>query len=162
MRSIKAGVNFRKSLSLGVSYNWLKTDIVQPVSLAGKEELAVVRLRYIAPFAEYTFYRNGTWEATVPVQIGIGKSFLQVGEGSNSMRLARNSVVLYEPSMALEYKVLNVLGLGAGVGYRLMLKNNHEIEQRFTSPTYVLRIRLIFDEIYKISKKKYNSRNGEK
>jgi hypothetical protein len=35
------------------------------------------------------------------------------------------------------------------VGYRIMLKNNRDIEQQFTSPIYALRVRLIFDEIYR-------------
>jgi hypothetical protein len=38
--------------------------------------------------------------------------------------------------------------VGAGFGYRIMLKNNRDIEQQFTSPVYALRLRLIFDELY--------------
>jgi hypothetical protein len=30
-----------------------------------------------------------------------------------------------------------------------MLKNNRDIQQQFTSPVYALRVRLIFDEVYK-------------
>jgi hypothetical protein len=51
--------------------------------------------------------------------------------------------------MAFEYKIMKVLGVGVGLGYRIMLKNNRGIEQQFTSPVYALRVRLIFDELYR-------------
>jgi hypothetical protein len=44
---------------------------------------------------------------------------------------------------------MKVLGVGVGLGYRIMLKNNRGIEQQFTSPVYALRVRLIFDELYR-------------
>jgi hypothetical protein len=60
--------------------------------------------------------------------------------------------------MNLEYKILNLVGVGAGLGYRIMLKNNSEIDHSFTSPIYVIRFRLIFDEIYKQAKTWYDKK----
>jgi hypothetical protein len=81
--------------------------------------------------------------------LGVGNSFLQY-EGAEGLRvISKSRVVLYEPAMAFEYKILKVLGVGVGFGYRIMLKNNRSIEQQFTSPVYALRVRLIFDELYR-------------
>lgn len=149
VQGIKAGVTFRKTLTLGLGYSWLDTDIkerIGPGDIGGEGQL---KMRYISAFAEYTFYRKGPWEATIPVQIGFGKSFLQVKESSTKKTIDANPVILYEPIMTFEYKVLNIIGLGAGVGYRIMLRNNKDIDYQFTSPVYVLKARLIFDEIFK-------------
>jgi len=51
---------------------------------------------------------------------------------------------------------LKILGVGIGLGYRIMLKNNRAIDQQFTSPVYALRVRLIFDELYR----RYQDYNG--
>jgi hypothetical protein len=81
--------------------------------------------------------------------LGVGNSFLRVNDEQGSRVINRDKVVLYEPGMAFEFKILNLIGVGAGFGYRIMLKNNRGIEQQFTSPVYALRARLIFDELYK-------------
>src|SRR5690606_31124782 len=153
---IKAGVSFRKTLTIGIGYNWMGTDIDQLVVNNDDLLRTNVRLRYIAPFVEYSFYKKGNWEAMVPIQLGFGKSFLHYERNGRKHRLYEDNVILYEPGMNLEYKILNLFGIGAGVGYRIMLKNNRDIDQRFTSPVYVVRFRLIFDELYKKSKEWYD------
>lgn len=153
VHGVKAGVSFGKRFSLGLGYNWIKQGAVnQEVRVGSNLFEADVNLRYIAPFAEYSFYKKGNWEATIPVQIGFGRSFLLYNNGYQKERVFQHSVILYEPGMSLEYKILNLVGVGGGLGYRIMLKNNPEIDHSFTSPIYVIRFRLIFDEIYKQAK----------
>jgi hypothetical protein len=146
-QSIKVGVLFGKRLSVGVGYNWLSTDIEQ--LLDDQTKLGYVKLRYIAPFAEYVFFRKGNWEGTMPIQLGVGKSFLSSTDRPGGSRQFENWIWLYEPTMSIEYKVAGVLGLGVGGGYRILLKNNEALDTRFTSPIYVWRIRLLFEEIRK-------------
>jgi hypothetical protein len=54
--------------------------------------------------------------------------------------------------MIVEYQVLGLFGFGGGIGYRLMLKGNRELEQQFTSPMYVIRFRVLFDGVRKMIK----------
>jgi|JI6StandDraft_1071083.scaffolds.fasta_scaffold153738_1 hypothetical protein len=150
---IKVGVSFRKTLTIGIGYNWIGTKFTEPLKIGDDLYESEIKLRYVAPFLEYSFYKKGPWEATVPVQIGFGKSFLRYSSTSGKENIHEGHVVLYEPGMAIEYKLFDVVGVGAGMGYRIMLKNNKSIEQQFTSPVYVLRIRLIFDELFKKYKK---------
>jgi hypothetical protein len=142
-------VNFGKRLSLGIGYNFIVTELQENVVINENEVTADIRMNYVAPFIEYSFYQRGPWELITPIQIGIGNSFLkyQTEDGQGVLRKGR--VVLYEPGMAFEYKIMKVLGVGVGLGYRIMLKNNRGIEQQFTSPVYALRVRLIFDELYR-------------
>lgn len=152
VHGIKAGVSFGKRLTLGVGYNWIARGIEQELPPNFGVVNSDVKLRYVAPFVEYSFYKKGNWEAAVPVQLGFGKSFLQYERFGRKERLYESNVILYEPGMNIEYKIINLIGVGAGLGYRIMLKNNKEIDHSFTSPVYVIRFRLIFDEIYKQAK----------
>jgi len=144
---VKIGLSYGKRLSFGLGYNWLHSEIEEQIALPTGTVTGLIKLKYIAPFIDYSFYKKGKWEANVPVQIGFGRSFIQVKEKTGNSNLAWQSVVLYEPTMTIEYKVLNLFGLGGGIGYRIMLKNNELIDQQFSSPVYVLRFRVIFDEL---------------
>lgn len=150
---IKAGLNFRKTLTVGIGYNFIGTSLTEEIIVGREVYYAQIKMRYIAPFIEYSFYKKGPWEAMVPVQFGIGSSFIQHEVNGERHNIRKDNVLLYEPGMSVEYKIFNILGVGGGIGYRIMLKNNKEINQQFTSPVYVIRIRLIFDEVLRLAKK---------
>jgi hypothetical protein len=147
---IKAGFVFRKTLTVGMGYNWLWNDVAEPFTYAsGMVEMAEIKLHYLAPFIDYTFYRKGRWEVTLPIQIGAGTSFLRPSRIPMSQKQNKGFVLLYEPAMTFEYRLFKYVAVGGGYGYRIMLKNNRELSSRFTSPMYVLRFRVLFDELYK-------------
>ena len=145
---IKAGIRFKKVLTLGLGYNFIRTDLQDSVTYNGTFQPGDLRMRYITPFVEYTFYQKGPWEVSCPLQFGIGKSYV-VPQENSSARFRENTILLYEPAIAVDYKVLNLLAFGAGYGYRIMLLNNKEINQQFSSPMYVIRFRVIFETITK-------------
>jgi hypothetical protein len=146
-QSVKAGVQFGNRLTVGLGYNWLSTDLEQ--LLNDRVKLGYVKLRYVAPFVEYVFFQKGNWEGTLPVQLGVGRSFLSSSDRAGGERQFENWIWLYEPTMSVEYKVAGILGLGVGAGYRILLKNNPDLDARFTSPIYVWRIRILFSELAK-------------
>ncbi|MFN8698465.1 MAG: hypothetical protein ACK500_12155 [Flavobacteriales bacterium] len=150
---VKAGVSFGKRFNLGLAYSWLHTDISKPLAEPNENLNGFIRLRYFGPFAEYTFYRKGNWEATVPLQLGFGRSFLAEETGEIPGRLNEGNVFLYEPAMVVDYKILNLIAVGGGVGYRLMLVNNRNLDQRFTAPVYTIRLRVLLDEWVKMGQR---------
>jgi hypothetical protein len=145
---IKAGVSFGKRLSLGVGYNFIGTELMENVVVNDENVSAEIRMNYVAPFIEYSFYQRGPWELITPIQLGVGNSFLEYSTPDGKRTMNKGRVVLYEPGMAFEYKIAKILGVGIGMGC-IMLKNNRAIDQQFTSPVYALRVRLIFDELYR-------------
>ena len=153
---VKGGVNFGTRLSVGLGYNFIGTELTEEVIFEGELVRADIRMNYIAPFVEYSFYQRGPWVVSTPIQFGIGNSFLCYDSETGRRNFSKGPVVVYEPGMAFEFKILKLIGVGAGMGYRIMLKNNRDIEQQFTSPIYALRVRLIFDEIYR----RYKSSEG--
>jgi len=150
IRGVKVGVSFGNRMILGLGYNWLNTDFLESVQTNEGSVKADIRFQYLAPFVEYVFYKKNNWQADIPVQIGFGRSFLTYEKYGARYVVERNNIVLYEPSMIVEYQVLGIFGIGGGVGYRLMLKNNREIDQQFTSPMYILRFRILFDGVRKL------------
>jgi hypothetical protein len=150
---IKVGLVYRKSLTVGIGYSWLQSEIYEKDrwNNEGPYYEARVRLQYIAPFIDYTFYRKGPWEVNLPVQLGFGKSWLTLPRQPQDLKM--DWVVLYEPSMGVEYKFFKYFAVGGGYGYRIMLLNNKQLVSRFTSPMYVLRFRILFGELYKLYQK---------
>jgi hypothetical protein len=152
IRGVKAGISFGNRFMMGIGYNWLGTEINETIETIHGTKLAEIRFAYVAPFIEYVFYKKNNWQADIPVQIGFGRSLYQYEHFGAKQITARDNVVLYEPSMIVEYQVLGLFGFGGGIGYRLMLKGNRELEQQFTSPMYVIRFRVLFDGVRKMIK----------
>jgi hypothetical protein len=140
-QAIKVGAEFNKVLVLGVGYNWLSNGVYSNKNIEGISRLCEFELHYFGPYAEFDFYKNGHWKGTLPIQLGFGKSFLRYTDAyGNRMKINEGQVLLYEPAMSFSYDVANLFEIGAGFGYRIMLKNNNSIDQRLTSPNFVVRL----------------------
>jgi hypothetical protein len=140
-QALKIGAEFNETLVLGVGYNWLSNGVYKNVSVDGVNRQSEFELRYFGPYAEFDFFKKNHWKGTLPVQLGFGRSFLKYSdEEGNRLKLNEGSVVLYEPAMSFSYDIANLLEVGAGFGYRIMLKNNTYINQPLTSPNFVLRL----------------------
>jgi hypothetical protein len=147
VQSLKGGVSFGEHLTLGIGYHWLQSEITQAVK--GYAEPLPLKMRYGSLFGEFVFYDKGNWIGVLPIQVGYGKSFLLAQDPQgNAIKLYHASVLLYEPSISIEYKFSPWIGVGAGYGYRIMLKNNPDLNQNFYAPLYVFRVRILFEELY--------------
>ncbi|MAC94794.1 MAG: hypothetical protein CMC96_04760 [Flavobacteriales bacterium] len=144
----KLGLNFDEKLSFGLGYNQLWSRPKNQLYLEGVNYNAEVNFYYFSPYVEYTFYRDEKWEFSIPVQFGLGESWYEFERNGNKLSRSRNFVMSYEPAITVQYTFLKYLGLGAGVGYRLMIVPNHSIEEQFTSPVYIFKFKIFFQEIY--------------
>jgi len=140
-QALKVGAEFNETLVLGIGYNWLSNGVYSRVNIEGIPKLCEFELRYFGPYAELDFFKSGRWKGTLPVQLGFGKSFLQYADSEgNRYKINTGHVVLYEPAMSLSYNIADLFEVGAGFGYRIMLKNNNDINQPLTSPNFVVRL----------------------
>jgi len=142
---VKAGLQYAEKLTFGIGYNQLSSQYVNYLSENGAEKRVELRYWYVSPFIEYTFYRDKQWELMIPVQLGVGESYYEASESGDISNFSW--VVSYEPAIAFQYRFLDVFGAGFGVGYRLMLYPNRELEERFTSPVYMLKFKVYFDDL---------------
>jgi hypothetical protein len=146
IQDVRLGVAFGNNLSVGIGYHWLQRGFATTAKQYDNQYSGELRFRYLAPYVEYSYFRKGRWEASVDLQLGIGKSWL---ETNNQERVGVGNMLLYEASMGIEYKILKTVAVGGGYGYRIPLIGNKALGQNFTSPVYIFGVRLIFDEIYK-------------
>lgn len=134
VRGLQVGVNFGNRVAVGIGYHWLQPE----------DEQERLLFRYVAPFFEYSFLHKKRWLVSIPLRIGIGGS----SEETESGKIDRGGVFLYEPAMTIEYQFLKYFGIGVGAGYRLMLVNNKAIDQKFNSPVYLFKFKVQLGKIY--------------
>ena len=53
----------------------------------------------------------------------------------------------YEPAITFQYRLLKYFGAGFGIGYRLMVVPNQQLNEKFTSPVYIFKTRIYFQDI---------------
>jgi hypothetical protein len=140
-QALKIGAEFNETLVLGFGYNWLSNGVYKNEVINNSNTLCEFELRYFSTYAEFDFFKKNHWKGTLPIQLGFGRSFLKYSDDDgNRLKLNEGSVVLYEPAMSFSYDIANLFEVGAGFGYRIMLKNNNSIDQRLTSPNFVVRL----------------------
>jgi hypothetical protein len=143
----KVGLLYDDKLAFGLGYNQLSSTYRNTIIYQGEEARVKLAYWYLSPYLEYTFYRDKKWELSIPVQIGIGDSYYKLVDQQD--KAIYNKLVLsYEPAISFQYRVLNYFGVGMGVGYRLMIIPNRELEERFTSPVYMLKFKVYFEDLY--------------
>ncbi|MBL4654027.1 MAG: hypothetical protein JKY53_14365 [Flavobacteriales bacterium] len=146
---IKLGLNFNDRVQIGLGYNWLISDIKKDrrIVIEGKVEKVDSRLvlQYVSPYFEYTYYNSPKLELSIPVMIGLGysrytaeSSFYQfVPDTENKF------VLFYEPYSVGLYKPIPWVGVGFGVGYRLVFIGNNSLAENLNSPIYVFKVKLL-------------------
>lgn len=149
---VKLGLSFNKRTRYGVGYSYLENGSSVINNLG---ETGFYKIHYAHVFADYVFYNKGKWEFALPVQIGIGNSFI---EFPNNKRVAQKYIVLYEPNISGQYKVFKWFGIGADLGFRYCIIRNKELGNEFQSPTYTFKTLIYWDVLYKtiFPRSKYN------
>ena len=161
---LKAGLEFNHKLRIGAAFSYLK----KPDWETGKDQKPFIyekpvindlfvndtvpsflRLTYFSYFAEYVYYSRKKWEFSLPVQLGFGQSYYQYELNGRKNKELESPVFLYEPSVAVQYKLIRWLALGADVGYRFMLVDKKPTNTQYNSPVYDLKIMILWGEIFK-------------
>ncbi len=154
---VKIGLNFGKRVHIGIGYNQLYPPARDFDSYyyfkksANKIDSVTSRLRlfYISTHIEYIFYQTKHWELSIPLQIGIGKSYYVYSILNKKGRTQENWNFIYEPAVSVEYKIVKWIGVGADVGFRFAITNDRKINQKFNSPTYAFKLLIYYNEIFK-------------
>jgi hypothetical protein len=154
---LKLGISYGKRVHFGLGYN----QLYPPASAFDKKiyfadswgELypitAHLHMYYISAYAEYTFYQTKHWELSMPLQIGIGKSYYNYLFLGKTIKTDETFNFIYEPAVSIQYKFVKWFGVGADVGYRFMLTNDRHLNRSFTSPTYAFKFLVYYGEIFK-------------
>lgn len=148
---VKLGLSFNRRTRYGIGYSYLKDGKKFTNSLG---EIGTHNIDYFHFFADYVFYNKGKWEFAIPVQIGLGNSYIKYPNIISNQKF----VMLYEPSIAGQYKIIKWFGVGLDLGFRYYIIKNKELGNEFQSPTYTFKTLIYWDILYKtlFPKSKYN------
>lgn len=158
----KGGLEFNRRIRIGIGFYNLTSDIVKEKTITDVFDYdstlnAQLEMYFIPVSFEYIFYHRNPWQLSVPLNIGAGKSYFwyYLNKEGDRGRVDEKSAALMTVSLEAQYKIFKWFGVGAGLGYRIMLKDNSNIDENFNSVIYNLGIRIFVDEIYRsVFKKK--------
>jgi hypothetical protein len=152
---LKVGANFGDKVKTGLGYNLLWNRVSEEREITnsqGQRESvnAYYRLGYFSPYFEYSFFTDIRWDISILALVGFGRSrFEYTDQYGKDFETDPSGVVLWEPYMTAEYKFWKYFGVGAGVGYRLAYSSNSFARQNLSSPIYVYKLKIYFDQLFK-------------
>lgn len=150
----KAGLDFHKRIKFGAGFYTVVSDIVENKYVSKYDTFynAKLQMNYYTTFVDYVWYDQGRWQFSLLNQFGFGNSYFwyypnREKNKNKTERLNSNPIILYEPALMGQFKIIKWVGVGFGVGYRFMLLNNKEIDQKMSSPIYAIRLKIFMNEI---------------
>lgn len=151
---IRAGLEFNRRVRISAGYYNLTSDIVKKKTVTGvfpNDSALNARLdmNFFPLTFEYVFYNRDPWEISVPLSLGAGNSYFWYYKNAagDKGKLDEKTIALACISTGAQYKILPWFGMGAGLGFRLMLKDNSSINENFNSVIYSLNLRIFPAEI---------------
>jgi hypothetical protein len=154
----KLGVDYAHRLQFGLGFNLLRPSpsyfdkTITYVNSDGFAASAIgaLKLWYVSAHTEYAYYKTPQWRLSILLQLGGGKTYYQYLNLVGQKKQDQQSLVfIYEPAISIEYKVIRWLGVGADTGFRFMVTNYNNVNQKFNSPTYAFKLLIYYNEIYK-------------
>ena len=146
---IKVGLSFRRKFKIGLGVNQMLLPVESSIINGGDTTIPVnLEYFYFSPYLEYVYYSSRRWEFSLATQIGIGGASYQYrDENGNKIKLKESVILSYEPAMLIDYKIIRWVGVGTGVGYRVVLYKESIIKEKFSSPEFVIKLKIYLGEI---------------
>ena len=146
---IKVGLNFRRKFKVGLGINQMLFNVEKVVVNSNDEEVPVsLEYSYFSPYLEYVYFSNRRWEFSLAIQHGIGGASYQFTDvNGKKQKLVQSAILSYEPAMLIDYKIVRWVGIGTGIGYRMVYYKEPGIIEKFSSPEYVIKLKVYLGEI---------------
>ena len=81
-------------------------------------------------------------------QLGFGAaSYRHMDENGKKVKLVESTILSYEPAMLIDYKIIRWFGIGTGVGFRFIYYKSPGIQENFSSPEAVIKLKIYLGEI---------------
>lgn len=140
---LKVGLEYNKIFRYGLVFTTLFNQKYSTYINGIKTSEEMLNFNYIAFFTEYIFKNNPKYEFSLPVNLGLGVSYL----GKLKTTTSNHFHILYEAQLNGMFYPIKFIGFGAGIGYRIMFINNPYIDERFSAPIYSFKLKILFDQL---------------
>jgi hypothetical protein len=159
INAVKIGAEYDYVFRMGLGYNQLystvtRNEVLRNNGLPYDTVTSFLKLWFISAYSEYVFFLTRRWEFSVPLQLGVGYSKFNYSYNNENFTNRRHLIAVYEAGINGHYKLIPGLGVGAGMGYSLMLIDNPAINENFNTPIYSFRIKVFLGDIYRLIVKK--------
>ena len=144
---VKVGLSFNRRFKVGLGVNQMITSTGNKISVNDTIRSVDLDYFYFSPYAEYTFYNSKKWAFSLAAQLGFGEARYEYKLNNKEVELAKTLVLSYEPAMLIDYKIVRWFGIGTGVGYRIVYYKRSVIEERFSSPQIIVKLKIYLGEI---------------
>ena len=115
---------------------------------SGERRPVRLEYSYFSPYLEYVFYNSRKWEFSLAMQHGVGgASYQYLDSNGGKVKHVESTILSYEPAMLIDYKIVRWVGIGTGIGYRLIYYKEPGIKEQFSSPEYVIKLKIYLGEI---------------
>ena len=137
----------RKKFRYGFGLYFLKSDIIgneKHINSFGDTLDIRYSFGYPSIFYEKILLRNKDWELNAGLHLGVGNHQVKTGieELNNFEVVEQVKSTVWELSGTADYYMADWLALGTGFGYRLMVGANEDIRKSYSSPIYIVKLKL--------------------
>lgn len=145
---IKIGLSYNKKINFGLGLNNMfvnaKSEIIEQVNIIPVN----LNYFYFSPYFEYVYFSSKKWEFNLSTQLGIGSAnYSFTGVDGKKRTTNRTTILSYEPALLIDYKIVKWFGIGTGIGYRLVFYKNGNVKEEFSSPIYVIKLKVYLGTI---------------
>ncbi|MCX7729119.1 MAG: hypothetical protein N2203_06590 [Bacteroidia bacterium] len=150
---VKIGLRFGKKFRTGISYNWLRTKTYNSVKYfydnLDDTTRGYFKMGYWSIYMKFVYHKTKRWEYSVPLQFGWGSSWIQEQKNlSFKNQMFKRNMLVYEPTVSIQYKLLKFLALSTNLGYRFVWHHDKKLLSQLNGPIYVFNISFLFDQFF--------------
>ena len=149
----RAGVELGQKYRLGVGYHYLSSEVVRTIPVNVEAGMintnARVHLRYGSVSGEYILFSNDLWQISAPLIVGMGASYYEP-PSNKYPQTNKKFTVLVEPAVTVQYNIIPFIGIGTGIGYRIMPVGDSSLRPVFATPVYDVRLKLLMSEVAEV------------
>ncbi len=106
-------------------------------------------MAYTVGFLEYVVLRTKRWELSPMIALGPGNASVSLRRAGADPTLGNVGLIIFEPSLSGHFRIIKYAGIGAGLGYRLTISNDREVNRSLTSTIYILKLKVFLGDIYR-------------
>ena len=147
---LKVGLSFRRRFKMGIGVNQMILSGERRINQFDTTLQVFLEYFYVSPYIEYTYFNSKRWEFSLSTQFGFGEASYQYNNlDGKRIKHKKSTVLSYEPAMLIDYKIIRWFGIGTGVGYRMIYYKSPGVNEKFSSPEYVIKLKVYLGEIFR-------------
>jgi len=166
---IKLGVHLMPKWRFGLGGYRLANGLkLESVVIDQDTISADFKFQYLSLYGEYIFYNKNKLELSIPAQLGWGSVEVRQNDALplflavitniefQDAIVRRSDFYLIETSIAFEYKLKYYIGLGGGLGYRLVFLADNSFPGNFSSVVYDIKALFYIGPTYRVFRDKFS------